>query len=211
MHVLEGHTGVVTSVAVSCDGLKIVSGSWDMTVRVWSAATGQASAFCASQRSQFCEFACRVWCVGMVVSVCCCACGALGCSGLRLGCACCQQTNWRHLTLNLFFDVVCALGWVVGKTGSITPVGHGVASLQRYTSRRIPSAGGQTTRVTALLDHRSLAAKVVRAIVKNVHPGCMACCWQRTLGLGCLQRPSECAPHVLGVPGTRERMDGRTT
>jgi WD40 repeat protein len=35
--VLEGHTGLVRSVAVSADGSTIVSGSDDKAVRVWSA------------------------------------------------------------------------------------------------------------------------------------------------------------------------------
>ena len=30
---LEGHTGPVTSVAISSDGKTIVSGSWDETIR----------------------------------------------------------------------------------------------------------------------------------------------------------------------------------
>src|SRR5262245_50008816 len=37
---LEGHTGEVTTVAYSRDGLRIVSGSQDGTVKVWDAKTG---------------------------------------------------------------------------------------------------------------------------------------------------------------------------
>jgi WD40 repeat protein len=37
---LEGHFSRVTSVAISSDGTKIVSGSWDKTVKVWDAMTG---------------------------------------------------------------------------------------------------------------------------------------------------------------------------
>ena len=38
---LVGHTGFVEAVAVSSDGAKIVSGSDDNTVRVWSMETGE--------------------------------------------------------------------------------------------------------------------------------------------------------------------------
>ena len=41
LKVLEGHTHNVLGVAISTDGAKIVSGSWDKTVRVWSMETGQ--------------------------------------------------------------------------------------------------------------------------------------------------------------------------
>ncbi|KDR68085.1 hypothetical protein GALMADRAFT_1354883 [Galerina marginata CBS 339.88] len=39
--VLKGHTGWVTSVAFSTDGRRIVSGSYDQTVRIWDAETGK--------------------------------------------------------------------------------------------------------------------------------------------------------------------------
>jgi len=38
---LEGHTEAVTSVSFSPDGKKIVSGSWDNTLKIWNANTGQ--------------------------------------------------------------------------------------------------------------------------------------------------------------------------
>ena len=41
LKVLEGHTNNVAAVAISTDGAKIVSGSWDKTVRVWSMETGE--------------------------------------------------------------------------------------------------------------------------------------------------------------------------
>jgi len=41
---LHGHTDPVTSVAYSPDGTHIVSGSWDNTIRVWNATTGQCVA-----------------------------------------------------------------------------------------------------------------------------------------------------------------------
>ncbi|KAJ1493556.1 quinon protein alcohol dehydrogenase-like superfamily [Baffinella frigidus] len=37
---LAGHSGEVTSVAYNADGTRIVSGSWDMTVKIWDVATG---------------------------------------------------------------------------------------------------------------------------------------------------------------------------
>ena len=39
--VLKGHINSVTSVAFSPDGKKIVSGSYDQTIRVWDAETGK--------------------------------------------------------------------------------------------------------------------------------------------------------------------------
>src|SRR5436190_483759 len=39
--VFEGHIGIVTSIAFSPDGKQIASGSWDKTIRVWDAQTGQ--------------------------------------------------------------------------------------------------------------------------------------------------------------------------
>ncbi len=41
LKVLEGHTGRVAAVAISTDGSKIVSGSEDNTMRVWSMETGE--------------------------------------------------------------------------------------------------------------------------------------------------------------------------
>jgi WD40 repeat protein len=41
MYLLSGHTEVVTSVAFSGDGSKVVSGSWDNTVKIWSADNGE--------------------------------------------------------------------------------------------------------------------------------------------------------------------------
>jgi hypothetical protein len=38
---LKGHTGLVSSVAFSRDGKRLASGSYDKTVKVWDAATGQ--------------------------------------------------------------------------------------------------------------------------------------------------------------------------
>ena len=37
---LKGHNAWVESVAFSSDGTRIVSGSWDKSVRVWDASTG---------------------------------------------------------------------------------------------------------------------------------------------------------------------------
>ena len=44
LKVLEGHTDIVSAVAISIDGAKIVSGSVDKTVRVWSMETGEVPA-----------------------------------------------------------------------------------------------------------------------------------------------------------------------
>ena len=44
LKVLDGHTDHVRDVAISTDGTKIVSGSLDKTVRVWSMETGEVLA-----------------------------------------------------------------------------------------------------------------------------------------------------------------------
>ena len=41
IHTMQGHTHVVDSVAYSPDGSHVVSGSWDKTIRIWNATTGQ--------------------------------------------------------------------------------------------------------------------------------------------------------------------------
>ena len=41
MYLLSGHTDNVTSVALSADGSKVVSGSYDKTVKIWSADSGE--------------------------------------------------------------------------------------------------------------------------------------------------------------------------
>ena len=41
MYLLSGHAGMVRSVAFSADGSKVVSGSDDKTVKIWSADNGE--------------------------------------------------------------------------------------------------------------------------------------------------------------------------
>ena len=41
MYLLSGHTDMVMSVAFSADGSKVVSGSYDYTVKIWSANNGK--------------------------------------------------------------------------------------------------------------------------------------------------------------------------
>ena len=41
MHLLSGHADWVNSVAFSTDGSKVVSGSDDKTVKIWSADNGE--------------------------------------------------------------------------------------------------------------------------------------------------------------------------
>jgi len=43
-NIIYGHTQGISSVAFSPDGRHIVSGSWDMTIRVWDAETGEVIA-----------------------------------------------------------------------------------------------------------------------------------------------------------------------
>ena len=46
---LRGHDDFVDSVCISADGQRIVSGSWDKTVKVWDALSGA----CLSPHSSF--------------------------------------------------------------------------------------------------------------------------------------------------------------
>ena len=41
VNTLEGHTSSVSSVAITPDGTKIVSGSYDNTIKVWDIASGR--------------------------------------------------------------------------------------------------------------------------------------------------------------------------
>src|SRR5262249_39211561 len=47
-----GHESRVTSLALTPDGKKLVSGSWDGTVRVWDAATGESLAVLEGHESR---------------------------------------------------------------------------------------------------------------------------------------------------------------
>ena len=54
---LRGHTDVVTTVAFSRDGTRIVSGSEDKTVRIWDVETG-------AEVSSFVGMRCGWWITG---------------------------------------------------------------------------------------------------------------------------------------------------
>ena len=40
VHTLTGHADMVQSVALSLDGKRVASGSWDKLVKIWNAETG---------------------------------------------------------------------------------------------------------------------------------------------------------------------------
>ena len=63
LKVLEGHTGSVNAVAISTDGGKIVSGSKDKTVRVWSAETGEVPVLAGSLSASCCLLLTAKWTV----------------------------------------------------------------------------------------------------------------------------------------------------
>jgi WD40 repeat protein len=41
LRTLEGHTNWVSAVAVIADGSRVLSASWDFTLRLWDPATGE--------------------------------------------------------------------------------------------------------------------------------------------------------------------------
>jgi WD40 repeat protein len=58
LSVMEGHTAHVTSVTFSPDASRVVSGSFDKTVRIWNTSTGRLLAVCEGHTS-------RVWSVAL--------------------------------------------------------------------------------------------------------------------------------------------------
>jgi hypothetical protein len=71
IHTLPGHTDVVRGVAFSPDGIRLISGDYDNTVRVWDATTGEnalppltghtSSVFCIAFRPDGTRFASGDW------------------------------------------------------------------------------------------------------------------------------------------------------
>ncbi len=55
---LSGHEGPVSALALSNDGRRVVSGSWDTTLRVWDAKSGLALATCAGHTGYVIGTAC---------------------------------------------------------------------------------------------------------------------------------------------------------
>ncbi len=63
VRVLEGHTGVVRSVACSLDGKCIVSGSDDCTVRMWEADEQVCACVWLHVRACSSQFVCIYMCI----------------------------------------------------------------------------------------------------------------------------------------------------
>jgi WD40 repeat protein len=57
LQVMNGHVNWVTSVAFSPDGLRVVSGSKDSTVRIWNTLNGRLLVTCEGPRSKICSVA----------------------------------------------------------------------------------------------------------------------------------------------------------
>jgi WD40 repeat protein len=57
LQVIEGHTDWVSSVIFSPDGLRIISGSYDRTVRIWNTMTGRLLTVCDGHTSRICSIA----------------------------------------------------------------------------------------------------------------------------------------------------------
>ena len=63
MYMSSGHSSAVTSVALSVDGSKVVSGSNDNTVKIWSTETGQVLQTLSGEHGLIYYIYCTLICV----------------------------------------------------------------------------------------------------------------------------------------------------
>ena len=54
----SGHSSYVSSVAISADGTKVISGSWDNTIKIWDAASGDVMQTLSGESDMLCVNMC---------------------------------------------------------------------------------------------------------------------------------------------------------
>ena len=54
----SGHSDSVWSVAISADGTKVISGSWDKTIKIWDAASGDVMQTLSGESDMLCVYMC---------------------------------------------------------------------------------------------------------------------------------------------------------
>jgi WD40 repeat protein len=147
--ILEGHTGRVESVAFSPNGLRVVSGSYDHTVRVWDAVSGATLHTLEGH-------------TGYVRSV------TFSPDGLRIvsGSGDCTVRVWDAVSGGLLHTLEGHTGWV--KSVAFSPDGSRIASgSDDHTARIWDAETGTLQRIVEGYDGQSLQSILDDSVLPN--------------------------------------------